>query len=80
MDFVKVCCRAMQDSHEVDHRIVPRQQSGQLRRIMHIGLNHRDHGEHLHRTSGQVTGGHRDVQACAVERFTHMAADKAAST
>ena len=80
MGFVELRFAAVQDGNQVDHCIVPRQQSRQLRGVVHIGLHHRHHGQHLHRTRWQATCGHRDMNTCAVQGLAHMATHKTAST
>ena len=80
MGFVKLRFAAMQDGNQINHRIMSGQQGGQLRGVVYIGLNHRHHGQHLHRTRWQATCGHCGVNACAVQSLAHMATHKTAST
>jgi len=47
---------------------------------VYIGLHHRHHGQHLHRTRWQATCGYSHAYPCAVQCFTHMAAYKTATT
>ena len=39
---------AMQDGDKVDHRVMTAHQCGQLHGVVHIGLHHRHHRQHLH--------------------------------
>ena len=80
MGFVELRLGAVQDGNQVDDRIVPGQQSRQLRGVVYIGLHHRHHGQHLHRTRWQAACGHRDVNTCSVQSLAHMATHKTAST
>ena len=72
---------AMQDGHQVHHRIVPGQRLLQSCRVMHIELRHCDRGQGLQlaRVDGAPCG-HRDGVALFDQFLDHVAPDKAGAT
>ena len=69
---------ALQDGHQVDHRVVALHQRLQRRRVMDVGLQNGERGQHGDGVGvGPLARRHRDLAAGADELFTDMAADKA---
>ena len=75
---VKGCGRAVQDSHQIDHRVHALHGLGECGFIMHITFQHGERGQ-MQDIAGihRAPSGHGDAQACANQLFTHMGANKA---
>ena len=71
---------AVQHSHQVDHRVVACDQLAQAVGIVHIGTDHGDEGQHLHRSRRQPAGGHGHLNAAAIERLTQVTSDETGPT
>jgi hypothetical protein len=80
MHAVKGSLVAMQDGHQIDHRIVATHQGLQLLGVVHIGLNDFNARQHLHAARRQTTGGHGDAVMQAAQRLADMATDEARAT
>ena len=81
MHLVKGSRIAMQDGHQVHHRVVPSHQSRQCCLIVHVGFQHRQTRQ-MHHPAGVVAsaGWHGNRPPQANQFFTHMGTDKAAAT
>ena len=69
---------AVQDGHEVDHSVVPWQQAAQAGFVVHVGLDHGQARQVLHRCCVEgAPCGHRAAPALALDFFADMATDEA---
>ena len=71
---------AMKNGHQIHYRVMAAHQRSQLLRVVHIGLHHAHHGQHLHRPCRQAPCWHRHVHTRAVQRFAHMPSNKTRAT
>ena len=76
--FVKGSFVALQYGHQVDHCIMAMHQTLQHRRVMDVGLQNGERGQHGDGVGMRtLTRGHGHPVACADKLLTNMAADKA---
>ena len=69
---------AVQDGHQIDHRVLPLHEAQQLARVVHVGLDHRHARQGKHGGGlGRLARGHRDVPAAPLQLLADVAADKA---
>jgi hypothetical protein len=81
MHRVKAGGVAMQHGNEVDHGLVALHGAGQGSSVVHIHLQHRQAGQHLHALGVlALAGGHSNLPASANQLFTHMGTDKTGAT
>ena len=71
---------AMQDGHQVDHRVMAAHQGVEFAWFMHIGMHHRYPWKHLHAAGRQAAGGYGDAPAQTRQGFADMAAHKSGAT
>ena len=78
MRLVKSRLVALQDGHQVDHCVMALHQCFKRRRVMDVGLQNGERGQHGDGVGMRpLARGHGDPAACADKLFTDMAADKA---